>query len=244
MFDVSSTSDGADVSGGSSPPKRQSFKARSAERRREVQAKLYYERKEAGLCTRCGVPAVDGGQMCEPCLERHREATNAACARLREARREAGVCGHCGKVRTGDEYACLACRLARGEVSTGPAIIAAIRTDSDPRFRVGEDGRRRFHGQMRRGRQPASQIDDQDLELAIAQLTKARDHLRAIAASPEIAKLPKYQRDAAKREAFAMAEHGARFVEDLLDRNQFGAGNELRMTRVDQDENKRKGGGR
>ena len=51
------------------------------------------ERREAGLCTRCGDhPPLEGSVACEPC----REVRRAAERELYAARRAKGLCGRCG----------------------------------------------------------------------------------------------------------------------------------------------------
>ncbi len=105
-------------------PRRDSEKAKIYERERD--RRQAGERREAGLCVRCGKePAAPERARCEPCIEKHREADRARyeagkavgllyggrdverrrrAARERsrkrlEARRQAGVCLRCGRDR-------------------------------------------------------------------------------------------------------------------------------------------------
>ncbi|MDE0331876.1 MAG: hypothetical protein OXL41_08405 [Nitrospinae bacterium] len=60
---------------------------------RERNRKRRRERKEAGLCTRCGeLPPAEGSVVCEAC----REARRAEERKLYAARRAKGLCGRCG----------------------------------------------------------------------------------------------------------------------------------------------------
>ena len=73
---------------GGRDPKERRRNARGRTRRR------YDARREAGLCTRCGLrPPVEGGAACEPC----RDARRAGERRQWAARRAGGLCGRCGE---------------------------------------------------------------------------------------------------------------------------------------------------
>ena len=57
-------------------PRRDPARARAHERKRSRQQAG--ERREAGLCIRCGAaPAADGRKSCEPCLEKRRASDRA-----------------------------------------------------------------------------------------------------------------------------------------------------------------------
>ena len=65
---------------------------------RERNRKRRRERREAGLCTRCGDrPPLEGSVACEPC----REARRAAERELYAERRARGLCGRCGGSASG-----------------------------------------------------------------------------------------------------------------------------------------------
>ena len=73
---------------GGRDPKERRRNARGAAKRR------YDARREAGLCTRCGLrPPVEGGTACGPC----RDARRAGERRQWAARRTGGLCGRCGE---------------------------------------------------------------------------------------------------------------------------------------------------
>ena len=103
-------------------PRRDPARARAYERKRSRQQAG--ERREAGLCVRCGTaPAADGRKSCEPCLEKRRASDRANYAagkaagklyggadpkvqrragrarsrRRQKQRTEAGLCIRCGK---------------------------------------------------------------------------------------------------------------------------------------------------
>ena len=72
--------------GGRNPEGRRRM-ARERNKRRRI------ERKEAGLCVRCGeLPPAEGSVVCEAC----REARRAEERKLYAARRAKGLCGRCG----------------------------------------------------------------------------------------------------------------------------------------------------
>ena len=103
-------------------PRRDPAKARAAERKRARRQAA--ERREAGLCIRCGTaPAADGRRSCAPCLEKRRASDRtkyaagkaaslkygganveakrrsgrARSGRRQKARADAGRCIRCGK---------------------------------------------------------------------------------------------------------------------------------------------------
>lgn len=204
----------------------------------------YLERKLAGLCTgavSCDEPIVEGRQMCMVHLALARQATAKAMKRRRRELRKAGLClEDCGRSAKGAAR-CVMCLIRTGRVDKNHVGVNVATDDESSRFKTDSTGRRRYHGQMRRGRQPQSQLDDQDLKYAADAIEKAKLALAA-ARSPEVQALPRYQRDAAKRAALAHVDHSARFLEAVLDANNFSAGNELRHVAVTRDENKRRGG--
>ena len=95
------------------------------ERRRNARGtarRLYEARREAGLCTRCGLrPPVEGGTACEPC----REARRAGERRQWAARRMDGLCGTCGEATFDGASRCGRC--AAIEAGRSPRKNAASR---------------------------------------------------------------------------------------------------------------------
>ena len=122
-------------------PRRDPARVRAYERKRS--RRQAGERREAGLCIRCGTaPAADGPKSCEPCLEKRRASDRAKyaagkdagklyggasieakrrSARARSRRRqkqrvEAGLCIRCGKRRPAERgTTCTPCREKRQE---------------------------------------------------------------------------------------------------------------------------------
>jgi len=189
-------------------------------------AERYMERKLAGLCTQCGVPAAPDVQQCEVHIAKAREATREAAVRRRAQFRLEGVCANgCGT--KSQRYYCAACTVKIARFPSHSVNVGVnVRPSDEYRTRKHADGRTRYHGQMVRGRQPTAQLDDQDITHAIEALQKARSAL-AYVASPAVQELPRIQREAAKREALSQADHGQRFIEDLLDRNRYASGMQL-----------------
>ena len=73
---------------------------------RERTRKRRRERKEAGLCVRCGELApAEGGVVCEAC----REARRAEDKKLYEKRRSRGLCGRCGGAVFTGASTCASC---------------------------------------------------------------------------------------------------------------------------------------
>lgn len=80
------------------------------------------------------------------------------------------------------------------------------------------DGRVRYRGQLRRGRQSVADLDAKDLAIVrqyIAKYDAAIDYARR----PEAADVPRIQRDAAQREARGYLRTAARFCNEILVRN-------------------------
>lgn len=96
--------------------------------RAEHRKKLYNERKENGLCIRCGKPATHGKycykhyiQMRKDSLRRSQKATLARHERglITDYRKENRLCYYCGKPIEEDNptRACNACRQRQSEAS-------------------------------------------------------------------------------------------------------------------------------
>lgn len=69
----------------------------SSPAKRAYNKKVYYTRKEAGLCTNCGKPVEDGYSMCLACREHRRGYQNHNNYYTRERRKKLGLCIICGK---------------------------------------------------------------------------------------------------------------------------------------------------
>ena len=91
---------------GGRDPKERQRNARGKTRRR------YDARREAGLCTRCGLrPPAEGGTACEPCCDQRRAGERARWA----ARRAAGLCGTCGEPAPGGASRCARCAALQAD---------------------------------------------------------------------------------------------------------------------------------
>ena len=91
-------------------PRRDTEAAREADRERGRRRRA--ERREAGLCIRCGnVAPEDGRSMCEPCRDDRRAAKRAR----RAERRAAGLCEDCAAPVSGGAAYCGPCASARNE---------------------------------------------------------------------------------------------------------------------------------
>lgn len=190
----------------------------------------YQQRKERGICTRpgCPHPACEDSLLCK----KHRMLAARALRRHRRRRRKAREiaekrwaaqrrCLGCGEKRLKGHEHCAKClvRFDRVEKLVGnhernpKADRIASNTSIDA------DGRSRYRGQGKRGRQSVAQLDDQDFRFALDALQKARDGIAFIA--QKAAGLSKNERKAAIDAALAHALHSSRLVEDVLDRHGF-----------------------
>ena len=129
--------------GGRDPePKRRGARASGRKRRRQ--------RREDGLCTRCGRrPAAEGGTTCGPC----REARQAADRELYASRRAAGLCGRCGGPAADGGSRCAPCAALETErISPERKNAAARRRYAE---RKGARPLHRLRPSPRRGRRGA-----------------------------------------------------------------------------------------
>ena len=96
--------------------KRRSARAKSGKRQRD--------RREAGLCGRCGRrPPVEGGATCGPC----REVRQAAERKRYEECRAAELCGRCGGPTTDGGSRCAPCAVLEAERGSTERKNAASR---------------------------------------------------------------------------------------------------------------------
>lgn len=181
----------------------------------------YLARKLSGRCTRpgCKRKASPSVQLCRS----HHYAAKAALKRHFERKRldnrNAGQCAVCGA--KSERYRCPTCAVKHAMTrppSRGANNGENQRSTIASRTSVDKDGRTRFHGQGKRGQQPRSQLDDQDLLTARRAIDKAMAGL-SLARSPAMLELPRIQRKDAERAALAVAGQSARFVLEVLERN-------------------------
>ncbi len=182
-------------------------------------------RKLAGICTRPGCRRVvgDDSLLCPRHLRAARKASKRYITRRRKAARKRGLCADCP--RKSQRYRCLRCsirrrRLKSAGVDKGVDKRTAIAARTTVDTTVGNAGRVRYHGQVRRGQQPRAQLDEKDIDDAIAALMHTKVGLRAIRA-PENAGQPRLVIKEAEHAVLAIGHNGIRLFEDVLDRNRY-----------------------
>lgn len=90
--------------------------------------RTYYERKESGICTRCGKRDKEKGLLCGRCYGKYRAKKEAKrCDILRSERLSYGLCYVCGKPKMTDRNVCESCYEVRKQ--TIPAMIAVTNND-------------------------------------------------------------------------------------------------------------------
>lgn len=190
-------------------------------------AATYIEKKLAGVCTRagCSIAASDTSLLCEA----HRRDAIArevrSKAKARRARRAQGLCAECGVVKT-KRYRCSSCLIRLGKLRR-PMVDTVVdkRTRVASRITVGsfakEEGRSRYRGaQARRGPPGVAREDAADFSDAIRSIERGRDGV-AHAHSDEVKQMPLAQRQDVMRRALSQADHGARFIESILERHRY-----------------------
>lgn len=193
---------------------------------------LYQQRKLDGNCTRCGQPATEDSRFCEQHHADELRYQKKAKKRLRRSRRKAGLCAFCP--RKSKTYRCAKCRIQSIGLKSGVRIgvqnweakLERIRA----RTATGDDGRVRYHGQTRRGRQSVGSLDEQDIDAVIHECGKALEGLR-LARDAKHAELPRIQRKEAEHAALGFLYLATRLADEVLDRNRFE-----RPAAVDEDE--------
>lgn len=194
--------------------------------RREKERTLYQERKESGLCTRCGVPAPDGDQLCETHRRYAKAATATSIRRLRAKRRRAKRCISCG--RSSKRAQCLACLVKLGRVPKRDRLGG---NPSVNQTRVDKDGRTRFHGTGKRGREYIHDQDIRDLKDAIASATRALEGAQAYAALPDGVR--REERRAVMMAYQSQAHLAERFLEEVTTRSKYEATAERERERAE-----------
>lgn len=181
------------------------------------QPRGYRERKLAGLCAQngCANPPADDSDRCEKHRDRQRLASAKSAKRRRRANRRAGRCAECPT--PSKDYLCPKCTVRLGRT---PRHAVETTVETSDRIRTHADGRTRFHGQMKRGRQANSNLDEQDLLAARKHLERGRAGL-AYYNTPAVRELPRIQRDAVKRAALAEIDLARRLLEDVLERHRY-----------------------
>lgn len=206
--------------------------ARSAARRA-----VYAERKDAGLCTRCGKVHVVDDQLCKRCSRKVTRARNASMRGLYKMRRKKKQCTRCGR-KSPDRVECLVCLARRGELpieSRPPPDRTLNQTRTDRVVEADGYERKRFVGQARRGAPSRETEDRWDLQSAKTSIERAFEGY-AVAGDMENG-LSDADRTEARKAARGHLALAVRFGEEILERNpdapRRGAGDEAdRMRQV------------
>jgi hypothetical protein len=183
---------------------------------------LYYERKLAGLCTRCGAAAAEDSQLCPGHQLEARIIMRRTAQERRQARRDAGLCAYCGKVKS-DRYACAGCTVRRQSYPPTKNVNVAVNSNTAV-WRHGTTSRDattlRYHGRAVRGAPPASVTDEADCKQISAEVERARRGLE-YAHSAEVAELPRIQRKEARHAALSRLALAKRYIEEVLQRHKY-----------------------
>lgn len=185
----------------------------------------YQERKEQGLCTRCGSPAAEDSALCVPHRDSGRKRAKRSIARIREERRAAGLCPWCpaGVSTTITEPAttCVACRIRRNRWPSRP--VAEVDTVVDKSARIAaatsrrNEGRDRYRGQQRRGQRPHAALNAEDVKMAAETFAAFRAGLEVLA-RPEAKLWRRAERDQVAAATASQGERTQRHIGDVLDR--------------------------
>lgn len=183
--------------------------------------KGYQERKVALKCTRSGCDAGAGDESNE-CPKHHMDSKKRKRRYRRKMRKlwaKKRLCLRDGRKRRKGSKWCHRCLVKAGKLRIVEQDKQRDNEGDRVTRQVEGDGyaRTRRHGQSRRGQQPWHQLNDQDLVDAIELLQRARQGL-ALAASAEVAQMPKVQRDDIKDAACAHAAHAKRFIAEVFAR--------------------------
>lgn len=170
--------------------------------------------------------------MCVKHHKAHKRRNRESAQRRRDARRESGLCVYCPGKRPARSVAggtsCLACRIRRNRLGGVPGAGVGNAVCNDRAARVaaatvkGADGRLRYHGQKKRGMQPAIQLDDQDVGYARDVLESGQTGLHLYEEAVE-ARAPRFQRDDIKSAALHQINRAIGHLENVLERRGFFA---------------------
>ncbi|HEU4727668.1 MAG TPA: hypothetical protein VFT22_07260 [Kofleriaceae bacterium] len=117
---------------------------------------------------------------------------------------------------------CLPCRIRRHRIrSADGGVNTGVNQGREARIAARtvthSDGRTRYHGQSRRGQQPAAQLNQQDAELAAECFATFREGL-ALIETDDVKALPRVQRDGVKSAVAHQGDRAIRHIEDVLER--------------------------
>lgn len=188
----------------------------------------YLDRKLSGIaanvCTYpgCKREPADDSMMCVAHRDGERKRKREHRRKRRAEWRAAKRCLSCGGERVPRRRYCAACLVARNRTPH-----QRVDNGVDKRDRIAQntrtlpDGRTRYIGPGRRGTRPAVAEDELDLLEAKKRIERALLGLQ-YAKSAEVQALPRIQRKGVEHEALSQADHGARFIESVLERHRYG----------------------
>lgn len=194
---------------------------------------LYQQRLEQGKCTYsggCRSPPAPDSSLCVKHHKGHKRRNRDSAQRKRDARKAAGLCVYCPGQRPARAVAggtsCLACRIRRNRLNgtTVDGIGNAVDNRKAARIAAatvkGEDGRLRYHGQKKKGMQPAIQLDDQDIGYARDMLDSGQAGLH-LYEEAVAARAPRFQRDDIKSAALYQVNRAIGHLENVLEHRGF-----------------------
>lgn len=196
----------------------------------------YRARKEhaidASVCLYHGCNAAQSGDslLCVAHRDAERQRVRLSKRKRRRMAAARSLCSRCARRprAKSSDWGCAVCLVELGALKRSTSFVTEDvnkRARVEARIVVGsfqkEEGRSRYRGgQARRGPPGKVREDAQDLLAARVAIDKARLGL-AYAASAEVRQLPLVQRREVERAALSQADHGARFLEAVLERHRY-----------------------
>lgn len=176
----------------------------------------YRERKlvEPAVCARAGCSSApaDDSCLCVAHRDDHRERNREWAARAAKERKRKRRCRRCGGFR--GAAACPRCQVVVGRVPKkaldNKLDNAAARTWLDP------DGRKRFHGQLRRGRQTKATTAAQNIVAALKAGQQGLDGL-AYAETPAVQERGRVERAGVERAWLSKIHLAMRLFGEVID---------------------------
>lgn len=207
----------------------------------------YQDRKLASIeHAECSYPGcrraqADDSAMCVKHRDAERSRKAAWIKKERKKAKRKNLCTRCTKRRrsAGSSWGCSKCLVELRKIPSRSKVVAT-HVDKSARIAArttvgsfaGEEGRSRYRGAQGRRGAPGSAVEDErDFSEVIKKLEKTRAELR-YAYSPEVQELPTMQRREVLRAALSHADHGARFIDSILERHRYGG----RMPSRDEDD--------
>ncbi len=185
--------------------------------RNEHQRDVYQARKEAGLCTRCGATAVDGGQYCEAHGGPMRDLKSRAIRAIRKRLRKAGRCRYCR--RKSKTSRCTLCLAKEGGLprSALPGNPRVDQTRTDTVIEADGYARKRYVGRARRGA-PSRAVEDASSKRHADKAWEQWQAAHAIATDPSNS-LSARDREQAAKIALEWLHRSVRHSAELLRRH-------------------------